>query len=119
MGDVDEDYIHIRRAIVNRKLDEPKTAESIACLPLLDQVRVPLELWRGKRTNTAPDEWVIVDVPNMLNRVIKPHVIAKRFPHHQALSGRASMPVAEVLARLLLRLPMATLLLKLCCVTRR
>ena len=75
MGDVDEDYIHIRRAIVNRKLDEPKTAESIACLPLLDQVRVPLELWRGKRTNTAPDEWVIVDVPNMLNRVIKPHVI--------------------------------------------
>jgi hypothetical protein len=29
-------------------VDTPKTEESVAPLPLIDQVRVPLELWRAK-----------------------------------------------------------------------
>ena len=77
-GDVDADWIHIRRNEPEHGvIGPPKTKERAASLPILDEVRVPLELWRAKCDNTASDAWVIVDLPNMLNRVIKPHVIGE------------------------------------------
>jgi integrase len=78
-GDVDKDWIHIRRNKPSHgKVGPPKTKERMAPVPIIDQVRVPLELWRAKCENTAPDAWVIPDLPNMLNRVIKPHVMGER-----------------------------------------
>src|SRR6266568_5867106 len=49
--DVDAEWIHIRRGYVRGKLDTPKTAESMRSVPLVDRVRVPLELWRQKSKN--------------------------------------------------------------------
>jgi integrase len=78
-GDVDTDWIHIRR---NRPahgvVGPPKTAERQASLPIIDQVRVFLELWRAKCAATGDGDWVIADLPNMTNRVIKPHVMGGR-----------------------------------------
>lgn len=73
-GDIDADSIHIRR---NRLLGEvvpPKTKERAADLPILDQVRVPLELWRKKAECTDAAWWIIPDLHNLVGRVIKPHV---------------------------------------------
>jgi integrase len=46
--DFDAEWVHVRRAVVRGVVDTPKTEESVAPLPLIDQVRVPLELWRAK-----------------------------------------------------------------------
>ena len=78
-GDVDKDWIHIRRNKPSHgKVGPPKTKERMAPVPIIDQVRVPLELWRGKCDNPHGENWVIADLPKMLNRVIKPHVMGER-----------------------------------------
>ena len=76
-GDFDGDWIHIRRNKVRGKIDTPKTKERAATVPILDQVRVPLELWRRKCGDTGDGVFVIADLPNMINRVIKPHILGK------------------------------------------
>jgi len=76
-GDVDPDWIHIRRnkpVHANGKVGPPKTKERAASLPIIDQVRVPLELWRAKCEDRGDGAWVIADLPNMRNRIILPHV---------------------------------------------
>jgi integrase len=78
-GDVDPDWINIRRNKPSHgKVGPPKTKERMAPLPIIPQVRIFVELWRGKCEDTAPGAWVIVDLPNMVNRVIKPHVMGGR-----------------------------------------
>jgi integrase len=74
-GDIDPEWIHIRRnKPVHGKVGPPKTAERMASVPIIDHVRVSLELWRAKCENPQGENWVIADLPNMLNRVILPHV---------------------------------------------
>jgi integrase len=75
--DFDTDWIHIRRSVVRGIVDTPKTAESVADIPLIDQVRVPLELWRQKSGKT--EGWLFpteANTPtalnNFVNRIIKP-----------------------------------------------
>ncbi len=77
-GDIDTDWIHIRRnKPAHGQVGPPKTKERMAPVPIIDQVRVPLEFWRGKCENPHGENWVIADLPNMINRVIKPHVIGE------------------------------------------
>jgi hypothetical protein len=78
-GDVDADWIHIRRNKPSHgEVGPPKNQERAAAVSIVDQVRAPLELWRGKCEATGDGDWVIVDLPNMINRVIKPHVIGEK-----------------------------------------
>ena len=49
-----------------------------ASVPIIDQVRVPLELWRGKCEAKADGDWLFGDLHNMVARVIKPHTIGDR-----------------------------------------
>jgi integrase len=85
--DFDADSVHIRRSVVRGIVDVPKTPESVAPLPLIDQVRVPLELWRQK-SGKPTEGWVFkkvrkigedvpADLHNLIARVIKPHVEGK------------------------------------------
>jgi integrase len=76
-GDVEKDWINIRRNRVRGDVVTPKTPERMAAVPIIDQVRVPLELWRGKSQDVADAAWVIADLPNLTNRVIIPHVEGK------------------------------------------
>ena len=78
--DFDADSVHIRRSVVRGHVGTPKTLESIATLPLIDQVKVPLELWRQK-SGDPKEGWMFgsrndtpTDLHNVINRVIIPHV---------------------------------------------
>jgi integrase len=78
-GDVDRDWIHIRRNKPSHgEVGPPKTKERMAPVPIINHVRVPLVLWRKKCEATGDGDWIIADLPNMLNRIIKPHVIGGR-----------------------------------------
>jgi integrase len=77
-GDVDRDWLHIRRNVVLGKEGTTKTIERSASLPLLDEVRVPLELWRKASKHTADGDWIIPDVHNLIGRIIKPHVLGEK-----------------------------------------
>jgi integrase len=90
-GDIVPDWIHIRRNKPSHGVvGAPKTKERQAPLPIIDQVRVPLELWRAKCAATGDGGWVIVDLPNMINRVIKPHVIGERMCERCEKTPKAS-----------------------------
>lgn len=73
-GDVDNDWIHIRRNRMQGKVTTTKNKWRAAALPIVDQVRVPLELWREKSHTKADGDWVIPDLHNLTGRVIKPHI---------------------------------------------
>jgi integrase len=78
--DFDSENVHIRRSVVNGNIGTPKTLESVASLPLIDQVRVPLELWRVKCANRSEGfvfesrNGTPVELHNLTFRVIIPHV---------------------------------------------
>jgi integrase len=82
--DFDTEFVHVRRAMDKYgNIDVPKTEESIASLPLVSAVRVPLELWRHKCSNPK-EGWVFnsrndtaVNLNNLIARVIRPHVEGK------------------------------------------
>jgi integrase len=80
--DVGKDWIHIRRNVVNGDETTPKTTERAATLPILDEVRVPLELWRKKCDNPKTG-WLFgdrpIDLHNIIARVIRPHVDGERY----------------------------------------
>jgi len=78
--DFDGQYVHIRRSVVRGLVGTPKTAESLAPLPLLAQVEIPLQLW-WEKCDKPKEGWVFpseentpVDLHNLVARVIRPHV---------------------------------------------
>jgi integrase len=74
-GDIDGGSIHIRRNRMQSEVTTTKNKWRAASLPIIDQVRVPLELWRKKCDDTSDGAWLIPDLHNLVGRVIKPHVI--------------------------------------------
>jgi integrase len=56
-SDVTESAIHIRRAFVRGIIGPTKTPESVASLPLVAPVKIPLALWHKQR-GTPEDGWV-------------------------------------------------------------
>ena len=76
----DGQCVHIRRSVVRGIVGTPKTIESLAPIPLLAQVKVPLGLW-WKECGKPTEGWVFpsvkgtpVDLHNLVARVIRPHV---------------------------------------------
>jgi len=117
--DVDGEWLHVRRGIVGGKLDTPKTAESVRSIPLLPQVRIPLELWRQKSKNTSgwifPSEGALtaeriiapemqhlaggpspVDLHNLVKRVIKPAVEKAKLQWKPIKAGRTGAATAII-----------------------
>jgi integrase len=73
-GDIDAHFIHIRRNRMQGEVSTTKNKWRAASVPIIDHVRVPLELWRAKCDDTSDTAWVITDLHNLVGRVIKPHV---------------------------------------------
>jgi integrase len=95
-GDVDKDWLHIRRNVVLGKEGTTKTIERAASLPLLDEVRVPLELWRKQCKHTGSEDRIIADLHNLVSRVIKPHVLgAKNTAKEKRCTRCESVPKAS------------------------
>jgi len=103
-GDVDFDggYIHIRRAVVKGVVGDTKTPESVASLPLIAQVRIPLMLWHksidGGRT--LPDWWCFPIKRGGLSTLKASAATPScRCSPKRRLSGRASIGRGEVARR--------------------
>ena len=99
--DFDEENVHIRRSVVRGIVGTPKTKESIASLPLIDRVRIPLELWRRKCPDTSG--WVFpsvnntpIDLHNLVARVIRPALEAKEIVWKGMYAGRRGAGTAII-----------------------
>jgi integrase len=56
-GDVDATSLHIRRATARGVVGECKTASSVATLPLINPVLIPLRLWHEK-SGKPSEGWI-------------------------------------------------------------
>lgn len=78
--DFDNGRVHIRRSVVRGRVDVPKTPESIAKIPMIAQVLIPLKLWHEKQNK--PEQGYLfesrngtpIDLHNLVKRIIVPHV---------------------------------------------
>jgi integrase len=100
--DFDPDHVHIRRAVVRGIIGTPKTAESIATLPLIDQVRVPLALWAKARGNPGAG-WVFenergkpADLKDMVVRTIRPALKTAGLEWKSLYAGRRGAGTAII-----------------------
>lgn len=100
--DFDANAVHLRRSVVHGIVGTPKTSESSATLPLIPQVRVPLELWR--RACGAPTEgWVFenskgkpADLSNMVDRIIRPTLEARGLQWKSLYAARRGAATAVI-----------------------
>lgn len=87
-------WIHIRRAVARNVVGETKTTSSVASLPLIAPVLVPLDLWRQK-SGEKTEGWVFpnskgnpVDLRTLIGRTIVPTLQAKKIEWKTLYAGR-------------------------------
>lgn len=92
--DVDSESVHIRRASVYGKIGETKTPESVATLPLIQPVLIPMKLWHQK-SGSPSEGWVFpngrgkpVSMNNLQNRIIRPELEKKEIEWKGLYAGR-------------------------------
>jgi integrase len=93
-SDFSADFVHVRRAIGRGVVDEPKTKKSVASLPLISPVKMPLALWRAKHGDPQSG-WVFpnsagkpTDLRTFTDRVIKSTLEAKKIEWKGLYAGR-------------------------------
>ncbi len=85
-SDIEEDWIHIRRSIVRGREGALKTAASLASLPLITPVKIPLALWRQK---AGDNERVFPrDLKTLVKLTIAPTLKAKGLQWKGLYAGR-------------------------------
>ena len=78
-GDVDKDWIHIRRNKPHTARLARRRRKSVwHRFPSLTGCVCRWSCGGGSADNPNGEAWVIADLPNMINRVIKPHVIGEK-----------------------------------------
>ena len=87
-------WIHIRRAVARNVIGETKTTSSVASLPLIAPVLIPLNLWRAQRGNPV-EGWLFpnakgkpVDLRSVIGRTIVPTLSAKKIEWKTLYAGR-------------------------------
>jgi len=100
--DFDEDYVHIRRAFVRGVVGTTKTLESVATLPLISQVKLPLELWRTK-CGSPTEGWLFqtktgkpIDLRDLVFRKIRPTLQARNIQWKSLYAGRRGAGTALI-----------------------
>jgi integrase len=92
-GDVDAEWLHIRRAVWKGHEGDTKTPESVGSLPLISPVKELMDAWRAKRGNPDGSVWVFGNGkpadPDALSRShIKPILDAKGIVWKGLYAGR-------------------------------
>jgi len=87
-------WIHIRRAVARNVVGETKTTSSVAALPLITPVLIPLNLWRAKRGNPS-EGWIFpnqkgkpIDLRSVIGRTIVPTLEAQNIEWKTLYAGR-------------------------------
>jgi integrase len=117
--DLDGDWLHIRRGMVNGRLDVPKSQSSMNAVPLPEEIRRQLEHYRAEKTEgwMFPSESGIliagrivepsmkhlagvapIDLHNLVYRIIKPILAAKGLKWKPLKAGRTGA-CTEVIER--------------------
>jgi integrase len=98
----DSPAVHIRRACVRSKVVTCKTPESVATLPLLPQVLVPLALWRKKKGNPT-EGWVFPnergnpqELKDLVRRIIRPILEKEKIVWKGLYAGRRGAATAII-----------------------
>jgi integrase len=93
-SDFDENYVHIRRAVIRGQVGTLKTPESEASLPLIAQVKIPLALW-WEKSGQPTEGWLFqtslgtpLDLRDMVARTIRPVLRAKNIEWKSLYSFR-------------------------------
>jgi integrase len=86
-------WIHIRRAVARNVVGETKTTSSVASLPLIAPVLIPLNLWRAKCGNPV-EGWIFpnskgkpVDLRTRIGTIV-PILAAKKIEWKTLYAGR-------------------------------
>lgn len=94
-GDVDADFVHVRRAIGRGMVGTPKTRKSTRSVPLIAPVRLFLGLWRQK---CRGDGWVFpgrgaepASLDGLAGRVIRPTLEKAGLPWKGFHAGRRGL----------------------------
>jgi integrase len=89
--DVDQNWIHIRRAAWNGIVGTTKTEESVASIPLIEPVRSMLNAWRAR----SAGEWVFpngfgrpLEMTGFAKRIIAPVLRKRGIAWHGLYAGR-------------------------------
>jgi len=100
--DFDVDRIHIRRSVWGCHVGTPKTQESIATLPLANQVILAAKHWNDKCGNPS-EGWVFpnqagnpVDLKELAKKAIRPTLAAKKIQWKGYYAGRRGAGTALV-----------------------
>ncbi len=95
-GDIDGDYIHVRRAITRNHISTPKTKKSVRSLPLIQPVKGLLSLWRPKCK--SEQVWLFQnergtsqDLDALAARIIKPALIKAKLEWKGFHAGRRGL----------------------------
>jgi len=94
--------VHIRRACIRSQVVTCKTPESVATLPLLPQILVPLALWRKKKGNPAQG-WVFTnergnpqELKDVVRRTIRPILEREKIVWKGLYAGRRGAATAII-----------------------
>jgi integrase len=101
--DFDDNFVHIRRASVRGHVGALKTPESAASIPLIDQVRIPLQLWRAKSGNRS-EGWLFpnrsgekpVNLRDLQRKVMRPAIEKAGHKWKTLYAGRRGAATALV-----------------------
>jgi integrase len=95
-ADIDDDWIHIRRAAWRSVVGTTKTEESVASVPLIEPVKSMLGAWKI-HSRDARSEWVFpnrskepMEMGGFSKRVIIPILRKKKIAWHGLYAGRRS-----------------------------
>jgi integrase len=87
-------WVHIRRSVVRNRVGETKTTSSVASLPLVAPVLVPLTLWH-QRTNKPTEGWLFpnqkgkpIDLRSVISRTIVPTLERQNIEWKTLYAGR-------------------------------
>jgi len=90
-------WLHVRRAVARNVVGETKTKASVASLPLIAPVLVPLTLWHQKKNKPTGgwEGWVFpngkgkpIDLRTVISRKIVPALAAKNIEWKTLYAGR-------------------------------
>jgi len=78
-GDIDAEFIHIRRGVVRGVVGSPKTKKSVRSIPIIEPVRIALNEWRRK----GCDGWLFkgrnksepADINHFVRKIIEPTLV--------------------------------------------
>lgn len=90
-GDIDADFIHIRRNIVRGVLTTPKTAKSAAPVPIIEPCRTLLKLYRAKWQKNDEGWLFEKDLQNTARLRVIPVLTKAKLPWRGFHAGRRGL----------------------------